>query len=410
MKENKIKQIITSVIILGIIVMLSLLVIQQNVFYQMKHAISVGDQRTVKTLYEKKIQGNEKKERKLQKKLEQKWPFLNNQKKVDFESYRKRKQQLKAIAVMKQFKTKSQAQLQAMQTMYQQKLEKELQKISNDFYTEKITFHQAKKACEAYQMEPEWKALVQTYLKDIKRLETSRQAYQTGLQYQKAGEIAKAILEFEKVISKDQNYTKAQKQLSILKKKYQQEQFKIVKKWANEKNYEKSIAILKQMQIVLPKEKKVADALSLYQNKKKEQEKQAQERAAKRAQKAQLVYVKEARVISSIFSKKRKDILTAIVVNHSGKTVKSYEIVFSAYNKKGKRIKIIHYPKTNLKTYEFLATAGNANIKNGKTYGSDIGWYIKEKQGIHKVKACIKNVTYQDGTTWDNPYYEYWRK
>ena len=57
---------------------------------------------------------------------------------------------------------------------------------------------------------------------------------------------------------------------------------------------------------------------------------------------------------------------------------------------------------------EFNCEHGSCNV----TAGSSYGWnrYFSLPDNCKKVKACVRRVEYTDGTTWNNPYYDYWVK
>lgn len=56
----------------------------------------------------------------------------------------------------------------------------------------------------------------------------------------------------------------------------------------------------------------------------------------------------------------------------------------------------------------YLCAAGSANVKPGGTYGQEYYWDIADD--ATQIKACVESVKFVDGTTWENPYLEYWLK
>ena len=58
--------------------------------------------------------------------------------------------------------------------------------------------------------------------------------------------------------------------------------------------------------------------------------------------------------------------------------------------------------------YEFVGYALDVNILDGQDFGSDKGWELKPYSGISQALACVKTVEFYNGTTWENPYYDFW--
>lgn len=103
------------------------------------------------------------------------------------------------------------------------------------------------------------------------------------------------------------------------------------------------------------------------------------------------------------------DMLQAIVKNNTSKTIKDMKVSWLGYDSNSYPLKIKGEFDTNEDdSYEFVGKAEDINLVPNATYGDKTGWKLNENHGLSKVIACVKSVTYYDGTTWDNPYYKYW--
>lgn len=88
--------------------------------------------------------------------------------------------------------------------------------------------------------------------------------------------------------------------------------------------------------------------------------------------------------------------------------IKDYNVAVLAYDNNNYPLKIKPQFNYNGGGFEFTGQADNVNVVAGATGGKNYGWKLDSAHGISKVIAIVKDVTYYDGTTWDNPYYTYW--
>jgi hypothetical protein len=126
---------------------------------------------------------------------------------------------------------------------------------------------------------------------------------------------------------------------------------------------------------------------------------------AVKTEKEQLVYVTSTRTESGYIYRDA----FAPVKNNSDKVVKEYSVVIAMFDKNW-------YPVSN--RYDFdnydgvsnfhAGRADSANIQPGGTYGTYSYWNIEGD--ATNIVACVIRVEFYDGTTWMNPYYEYWKE
>lgn len=117
-----------------------------------------------------------------------------------------------------------------------------------------------------------------------------------------------------------------------------------------------------------------------------------------------------------------------ILNNNSDKTISDYEMVCLAYDKDGKPLeliweqfaltdgdKITGFTSQSDKSYEQVITLSDKPILPGAKEDLNGGWSLwdgwDQAKGTHTVEhvlACMKQITFEDGTVWENPDYEKW--
>jgi len=129
------------------------------------------------------------------------------------------------------------------------------------------------------------------------------------------------------------------------------------------------------------------------------------------AEKQQLVIVERAQIAAQTDDDYYKglypDMIQAILLNKSDKTIKNFKVSALGYDSNGLPVKIkLQFGFSE--AFELSGLAENVNILPDETYGEDYGWGLHESHRISTVLACVKEVEFYDGTTWVNPYYEFW--
>lgn len=117
-----------------------------------------------------------------------------------------------------------------------------------------------------------------------------------------------------------------------------------------------------------------------------------------------------------------------VLNNDSDKTISDYEIVCLAYDKDGEPLeliweqfaltdgdKITGFTSQSDKSYDQVITLSDKPILPGAKEDLNGGWSLwdgwDQANGTHTVEyvlACMKQVTFEDGTVWENQDYEKW--
>lgn len=97
------------------------------------------------------------------------------------------------------------------------------------------------------------------------------------------------------------------------------------------------------------------------------------------------------------------DNVEIVVKNNTDKVVKKYTVGWMCYDRDGFPI------KTGFGTRNYLKEGiAEQNIQPGKTFGNGYGWNLDKDTGAKTVLACVIKAEYYDGSTWFNPYYNFW--
>ena len=240
---------------------------------------------------------------------------------------------------------------------------------------------------------------VKTYLKEIK---ISRNYYQSALEALEKDNLGDAITYFLKVVPEDEvNYKEARSQINALKEPYLSNVLSEVEELATCEEYQSAVTKLENALKLFPGEKTLTDKktemkslLAAYEeaqeNKKIETYKTEQKLTVTNA------YSEDSNIYNYAY---------VIVKNNTNQVVKNFIVGILMFDSNGYPVNNQHiylYGNGNLKKGE----ADTPNIQPGATFGSDIYWYIEDN--ATKIKACVIEAEFYDGTTWTNPYFQYW--
>lgn len=247
---------------------------------------------------------------------------------------------------------------------------------------------------------------------DISTLNNSKLAFSKAEEYLKQNDYINALKEYGNVIKSDANYESAQEAISENKEKYKTEVLNQVDEFTKQNQYSESIQLLNTASTILGNDNDIKSKLEVSKTKYKEVL-DAQEAQKKDEAKAnQLLVVDSANIMvqSTDLKSLYPDMLQAFITNKSDKTVKDMNVGFLAYDSNGYPLKIKTQFNFSGGNFEFTGNADNINLVSGAQFGSGVGWSLDTQHGITIVMACVKDATFYDGTTWNNPYYQYWLK
>ncbi len=267
-------------------------------------------------------------------------------------------------------------------------------KISGDFKNKRTDFFVSKKILDNIVHSEVCAEYANNALKTISELNSSREAFDRGQNYEKTpGETARALKEYKKVINADDNYEKAQQKVSELSAKCKQELFESTDKLVSENNYDLANERLFAAFDLLPDDFTIQEKIKDVTTKK-------------------INYLKETQIVLAVEPKLTPKStstrgVVAQVKNNSDKAIKQVNIAFFAKDDKG------NYLKINDAFYIYFANY-ELKIINPKTTTNITSRYWKLDttneiyNKIYILEACIEQVEFADGTTWENPYFDFW--
>lgn len=265
----------------------------------------------------------------------------------------------------------------------------------DDFSHEKITYEEAK---EKFNITKEF-----TDNKDAKnkadRLKTSRISYEKAEGYEKDGDTYNAVLEYQKVIKEDKNYNTAKEKIENIKPVIKQQAIADMDACMAANDFDKGLKIVTNMEKIFSDD----GDINRYKNDFEERKEAHRIQELKDNQKVKII---DAYAYNdgyySIFRK-------ACIVwqNNSNKGIKDVDFVILQYDNNGYPVDAEYdMYKYNGIENSYSCSADSANVVPGGTYGQGTYWNIADKATV--IKACVRKVKFVDGTTWDNPYFEYW--
>lgn len=107
-----------------------------------------------------------------------------------------------------------------------------------------------------------------------------------------------------------------------------------------------------------------------------------------------------------------------VVTNHTSREITGYQRGMLAFDKEGNPLKIDWFTldRETFASYYYLYESTSTQIAPGETYDVFGGWSLNywgedpSVDSIAYVLFCDKEITFSDGTMWENPDFDTWRK
>ena len=213
-----------------------------------------------------------------------------------------------------------------------------------------------------------------------------------------------ALDKLSKVIKEDSNYDSAQSKINEVVKLYKKEVMSKVDKDLSSKKYSEALNALKSLNNYCS-DTDVKDKMDSVRDKKNAYDKKEQKRRIKKYKNNQEVEVISTKVVDAGYSLVFMNAYVTVKNNTSNKVAKDVELGMLLFDGNGYPVDADDLYKITYDNEE-SCELDSCNITPGKTYGSNS--YFDVPDQCKKIKACVQEVTYTDGTVWENPYYNYW--
>ncbi|WP_163536379.1 DUF5780 domain-containing protein [Gracilibacillus sp. YIM 98692] len=291
-------------------------------------------------------------------------------------------------------------------------LAEEVSKIKNEFINNEMNYNAAMNRLETIESTELISTDVKHTIDEMNELHDSRISYKKGLEFVDSENYIEAIKEFGKVMEEDENFESAQEQIQEIGDNYKSEAIKQAEKYVSNNKYEEAISLLQDADDVIPDDSDILSKLEVYEGQLEKIRAAERQEEMKNAKDEQIIIVENAKIVEQDPEHKAlyPDMVQVMIRNDSDKTIKNFEVGVLGFDNNGYPLKIRGNFDFSGGRYEFVGNAEDVNVVAGDRFGENVGWELDDPHGISQVLACVKSVTFYDGSTWDNPYYEYWIK
>lgn len=296
--------------------------------------------------------------------------------------------------------TQSYDEKKSIEKIFQNKLES----IKEEFVNGTKNYENAIEEIDRYKEIKGFENAITTTKENIEKIKTSKDNFVKGQSFEKEGNILEAIKSYSNVIELDKsNYKIAQDYIKNNKEELKTKTLVEVDTLISNNDYVTANQKIKELKEVITNDTELTEKSNQIKDKAKEQE-------IEKYKNEQEVSVESAKIIEqdTTYKSLYPDMIEVIIKNNSNKTIKDYNVAILAYDSNNYPLKIKPQFNYNGGAFEFTGQADNANVVAGATGGRNYGWKLDENHGISKVIAIVKDVTYYDGSKWENPYYNYW--
>lgn len=288
----------------------------------------------------------------------------------------------------------------------EQSIVPEMENLKTKYVASEISYDDVKTACDIYSQynNDSIASTAKTVGTYCKNLFDSRQAYETGIEAADNKKYESALSNLTKVIEDDTNYVDAQNRIDEIVDLYKAEVMADVETNVASDNYSAAISSLEALSKYCS-DSDVSSKLASVKEQKTAYDEEQEKIKIEGYKNNQQVEVTSARVWNDgyylTFMKAE-----VVVKNNSEKIAKDVSFGTLLFDGNGYPVDVEYKLYQGTYSNEFRCAHSSCNIEAGKSYGS--GWEFNIPDQCKKVKACVREVTYTDGTTWNNPYYEYW--
>lgn len=284
----------------------------------------------------------------------------------------------------------------------------EMEQLQNDFISEKIAIDNVKATCDIYvkYKNSDISSKAKSVYEYCQKLDNSRSAYKEGIELADSRKYESALQSLNNVISEDSNFDSAQKKIEEIVPLYKTEVMSSVDKSVASNKYDAAIKSLESL-LKYCSDSDVSSKLTSVKNQKKKYDDEQEQIKIEGYKNNQQVEVTSTRVYDDGYyiTLMRAEVK---IKNNSNKTAKEVSFGLLLFDGNGYPVDVEWTMYQGTHSNEFNCAFNSCNVTAGSTYGGNK--YYDVPDNCRKAKACVRSVTYTDGSTWSNPYYEYWLK
>ena len=242
-------------------------------------------------------------------------------------------------------------------------------------------------------------------LEDVQDLKESRDSYDSAIDFLDKKDYENAYLKLDLVTNEDSNYDKAQQlkkdNISNLKTKVLSDIDNLIAS----NNYSQATQKLDFLRKYC-KDSDLDTKSTRISNAKKEYEAEQEEKKIQEYKDNQKLLITSASTFDdgySIILRKARVSLK----NTTNQVVRDATIVILQFDNNGYPVDAEYsmYQYGDVEN-SYRCGADSINLQAYGTWGANNHWNIAD--GATRIKACVLEAEFYDGTTWENPYFEYW--
>lgn len=295
---------------------------------------------------------------------------------------------------------------------YREEIEKEvvaeLETIQTKYISKEISYEEVEKICTPFEKYDNSSIVstARTVNSFCEKLKDSRVGFEVGIEAVEQEDYKVALENLSKVIEEDENYEDAQSKLKEVTALYKTKVMLEVEKNVASNNYTTAISDLRFLKTYCD-DSDVSNKLDEVEKQEKAYKEEQENLKIEEYKNSQQVEVTSTKVYDDGYYIQLMKAEVKIK-NNSNKVAKDVEFGLLLFDGNGYPVDVEYAIYQGTYENEFNCEFNSCNVTGGNTYGGNN--YFSVSDNCRKAKACVRQVTYTDGTTWQNPYYEYWVK